>query len=60
MDLQYQWFQQSKPVGKRMIFELEGDLYIMLEKQSEQIGKIYSNLKTCITIYYSAWNDYST
>jgi hypothetical protein len=33
MDLQYQWFYQSKPVGKRFRIMLnDGDLYIMSQK----------------------------
>ena len=31
--LHYQWFLKSKPIGKRLVFELnDGDIYIMSEK----------------------------
>jgi hypothetical protein len=33
MNLQYQWFQRSAPIGKRIEFDLQpGDMYVMSEK----------------------------
>ncbi len=33
MDLQYQWFQNSKPIGSRVAVKLNnGDFYVMSEK----------------------------
>ena len=33
MNLQYQWFQRSAPIGKRIELDLQpGDMYVMSEK----------------------------
>jgi hypothetical protein len=33
LPIQYQWFHEGKPVGERMVFELDGgDMYVMSEK----------------------------
>jgi hypothetical protein len=49
--LHYQWFYESKPVGKRVVLELNhGDIYIMSEKATGNDWK----KKKCLTLRHAA------